>query len=226
MDIKYLFKLSRLLKLVVEMPTDRGLLVAQGEEILPGTDVFVQDENGDLVAPENGNYVATTPEGDLNIVIEAGKVLSMEHVGTEVPPTQTAEQMNQEGSDNGSDKGSDNGEGNKEENNEGSDNGEGNKEENNEGSQDGTGDDNGSKDGTDTSAKMEDQTQIDALKAEIEAKDARIAELEEKLAELQKKIDEVEPSAEEAEKFSQQKPSDDRMEKMQRAIEAVKMLKK
>lgn len=213
MDIKYLLKLSRLLKLVVEMPTDRGILVAQAEEMIPGTDVFIQDENGDLVPPENGNYVANTPEGELHIVVEAGKILSMDHTSAEVPDS-VSEEMKQEGSGNG------------EENQEGSGNGEENKEENNEGSQDGTGDDNGSEDGTGTSTQMEDNAEMDALKGENEALKAKVAELEEKLAELQKKIDEVDPSAEEAEKFSQQKPADKRMEKIQKAIEAVKLLNK
>ena len=212
MDVKYLLKLSRLLKLVVEMPTDRGILVAQAESIQPGTDVYIQDENGDLVVPENGNYVAQTSEGEVAIVIEAGKIVSMEHTDNNPDMTNAEENLeNNEGSDNGSDNGSETGSGNGEENNEGSDNGS----------------DNGnSEDGTDTTAKMEDEAQIDALKAEIEAKDARIAELEAELAELKAKIDEVEPSAEEAEKFQNQKPSEKRMEKIQKAIDAVKLLKK
>lgn len=212
MDVKYLLKLSRLLKLVVEMPTDRGILVAQAESFQPGTDVYIQDENGDLIVPENGNYVATTSEGEIAIVIEAGKIVSMEHTNNNPDATKTEENLeNQEGSDNGSDNGSDTGSDNGEENNEGSDNGS----------------DNGnSQDGTDTTAKMETDAEIDALKAEIEAKDARIAELEAELAELKAKIDEVDPSAEEAEKFQNQKPSDKRMEKIQKAIDAVKLLKK
>lgn len=216
MDVKYLLKLSRLLKLVVEMPTDRGILVAQAESFQPGTDVYIQDENGDLIVPENGNYVATTSEGEIAIVIEAGKIVSMEHTNNNPDATKTEENLeNQEGSDNGSDTGSDNG----------SDNGEEQEKTNNEGSDNGS--DNGnSEDGTDTTAKMEDEAEIDALKAEIEAKDARIAELEAELAELKAKIDEVDPSAEEAEKFQNQKPSDKRMEKIQKAIDAVKLLKK
>lgn len=208
MDVKYLLKLSRLLKLVVEMPTDRGILVAQAESFQPGTDVYIQDENGDLIVPENGNYVAMTSEGEIAIVIEAGKIVSMEHTNNNPDMTNTEENLdNQEGSDNGSDTDSGNGE----ENNEGSDNGS----------------DNGnSQDGTDTTAKMETDAEIDALKAEIEAKDARIAELEAEVAELKAKIDAVEPSAEEAEKFQNQKPSDKRMEKIQKAIDAVKLLKK
>ena len=193
----YRLQLAKLLKLYKEVATEEATLIAEADEIEVGTEVFVEGEEGMTPAPD-GEYTDTV--NNRIIVVTGGTITEIREKEQET----NTEEGNQEGNQEGAQE-------ENMENNEGSDNGS----------------DNGnSQDGTDTTAKMEDEAQIDALKAEIEAKDARIAELEAELAELKAKIDEVEPSAEEAEKFQNQKPSEKRMEKIQKAIDAVKLLKK
>lgn len=199
---KYRLALAKMLKLYKEISTEQGNLVAEAEEIVVGTEVFVDGEEG-MTPAQDGEYVDTV--NNLIYVVAGGTV------------TEIKEKENTL-------------EGNLEDNQEsGSDNGEGNQEENNDSSQDGTGDDNDSKDGTSDTGKMEDNAEIDTLKVENEALKAKIAELEATVSDLEDQIaaykekeEETAPSAEDAEKFSKQGTGDRALDKKMKAVQAIK----
>lgn len=199
---KYRLALAKMLKLYKEISTEQGNLVAEAEEIVVGTEVFVDGEEG-MTPAQDGEYVDT-----VNNVIYVV-------VGSTV--TEIKEKENTL-------------EGNLEDNQEsGSDNGEGNQEENNDSSQDGTGDDNDSKDGTSDTGKMEDNAEIDTLKGENEPLKAKIAELEATVSDLEDQIaaykakeEETAPSAEDAERFSKQGTGDRALDKKMKAVQAIK----
>lgn len=199
---KYRLALAKMLKLYKEISTEQGNLVAEAEEIVVGTEVFVDGEEG-MTPAQDGEYVDTV--NNLIYVVAGGTV------------TEIKEKENTL-------------EGNLEDNQEsGSDNGEGNQEENNDSSQDGTGDDNDSKDGTSDTGKMEDNAEIDTLKGENEALKAKIAELEATVSDLEDQIaaykakeEETAPSAEDAERFSKQGTGDRALDKKMKAVQAIK----
>lgn len=199
---KYRLALAKMLKLYKEISTEQGNLVAEAEEIVVGTEVFVDGEEG-MVPAQDGEYIDTV--NNLIYVVTGGTV------------TEIKEKENTL-------------EGNLKDNQEkGSDNGEGNQEENNEGSQDGTGDDNGSQNGTGDTGKMEDNAEMDALKGENEALKAKVAELEATVSDLEDQIaaykakeEETAPSAEDAEKFSKQGTGDKALDKKMKAAQAIK----
>lgn len=67
-----LLKLARLLKCIKEKQTDKGLLIVE-DEFEPNEEVFVTDENGDLVPAMDGLYEAE----DVFITIEGGIIKEM-----------------------------------------------------------------------------------------------------------------------------------------------------
>lgn len=71
---KKIFKLARLLKLLSEASTDKGLLVSEGN-IEIGSEVFVYDENGEAIPAVDGEYVVDG--GELTIVVVDGIVSEM-----------------------------------------------------------------------------------------------------------------------------------------------------
>lgn len=64
-----LLKLARLLKCIKEKQTDKGLLIVE-DEFEPNVEVFVTDENGDLIPAMDGLYEAE----DVLITIEGGVI--------------------------------------------------------------------------------------------------------------------------------------------------------
>lgn len=173
---KLRMKLARLLKLYKQVNTNLGVLEAETEEIIPGTEVFITNqETGELEPAQDGIYKDETNQ--VEYVVEAGII-------KEINKIETTELNNQEeGSDNGEDK------------NNGSDNGSGN------GSDNGAGDTGKMEDETKTDeneAKIAElMAEIETKNAEIETKDAKIAELEQQLNEYKEKEGKV--SAEPAE---------------------------
>lgn len=71
---KNLFKLARMLKLLSEVSTDKGMLVSEGE-IEVGTEVFVYNEEGEAVPAADGEYIVDG--GELTIVVVDGIVSEM-----------------------------------------------------------------------------------------------------------------------------------------------------
>jgi len=188
-----------MLKLYKEISTEKGNLVAEAEEIVVGTEVFVDGEEG-MTPAQDGEYVDTV--NNLVYVVAGGTVTEIKEKEQENPLEGNLEDNQEKGSDNG--------------------------EENNEGSQDGTGDDNGSQDGTGDTGKMEDNSEMDALKGENEALKAKIAELEATVSDLEDQIaaykakeEETDPSADDAEKFSKQGTGDRALDKKMKAAKAI-----
>lgn len=54
---KRLLKLAKMVLSLAEVETDKAKLIIEGEAEV-GKEVFIEDENGELVAPEDGEYVA------------------------------------------------------------------------------------------------------------------------------------------------------------------------
>ena len=63
-------KLRSLLLKCGSVNTDRGELLFEGDAIEVGTEVFIQDENGEIVPAADGEYV----DGDKTYVVAEGKV--------------------------------------------------------------------------------------------------------------------------------------------------------
>ena len=70
MSIVNRIKLARAIMKFASVVTDKGELIYEGDVLVEGTDVFVEDENGEIVAAADGEYVAE----DRKIVVKDGKV--------------------------------------------------------------------------------------------------------------------------------------------------------
>lgn len=77
MDLKKLFKLSKMLLKLSEVETDKGILVSD-EELAEGIAAFI-DKEGELVPAEDGEYVA----GEKVIVIKDGIVAEIKEKAAE-----------------------------------------------------------------------------------------------------------------------------------------------
>lgn len=197
---KYRLALAKMLKLYKEISTEQGNLVAEAEEIVVGTEVFVDGEEG-MTPAQDGEYIDTV--NNIIYVVAGGTVTEIKEKEKENTLEGNLEDNQEKGSDNG--------------------------EENNEGSQDGTGNDNGSQDGAGDTGKVEDNAEMDALKGENEALKAKVAELEATVSDLEDQIaaykakeEETAPSAEDAEKFSKQGTGDRALDKKMKAAQAIK----
>ncbi len=85
MDKQKLFKLAHLLLKFAEVPTDKGILVSEGD-LEVGVDVQLVNADGEVVAAEDGDYLT---ESD-TIKVEGGKVV-------EITPIETpAEELEEE----------------------------------------------------------------------------------------------------------------------------------
>lgn len=80
MNKNKLLKLAKLVVRFAEVETDNGTLTYDGE-LAEGTEVYIQDENGEFVAPEDGEYKTETQV----ITIEGGKVTKIEEIEVEEP---------------------------------------------------------------------------------------------------------------------------------------------
>lgn len=197
---KYRLALAKMLKLYKEISTEQGNLVAEAEEIVVGTEVFVDGEEG-MIPAQDGEYIDTV--NNLIYVVVGGTVTEIKEKEKENTLEGNLEDNQEKGSDNG--------------------------EENNTGTQDGTGDDNGSQNGAGDTGKVEDNAEMDALKGENEALKAKVAELEATVSDLEDQIaaykakeEETAPSAEDAEKFSKQGTGDRALDKKMKAAQAIK----
>ena len=78
MDKNKLLKLAKLVMKFAEIETDKGTLTYDSE-LVEGTEVYIQDENGEFVAPEDGEYKTETQV----ITVEGGKVTKIEEIEVE-----------------------------------------------------------------------------------------------------------------------------------------------
>lgn len=70
MSIVNRIKLARAIMKFASVVTDKGELIYEGDVLVEGTDVFVEDENGEIVAAADGEYIAE----DRKIVVKDGEV--------------------------------------------------------------------------------------------------------------------------------------------------------
>lgn len=70
MSIINRIKLARAIMKFASVVTDKGELIYEGDVLVEGTDVFVEDENGEIVAAADGEYVTE----DRRIVVKDGEV--------------------------------------------------------------------------------------------------------------------------------------------------------
>lgn len=70
MSIVNRIKLARAIMKFASVVTDKGELIYEGDVLVEGTNVFVEDENGEIVAAADGEYIAE----DRKIVVKDGEV--------------------------------------------------------------------------------------------------------------------------------------------------------
>lgn len=182
----YRLKLARLLKLYQEVSTDRGLLIAENDDVLTaGVEVFVENENGEIVPAADGVYVDTVNK--LQYVVEGGTI--KEVVEYKDPEENTIED-NPDGTNNNTES-NETGSTSEVENNSGN----GEEETKPEGETQEAGSDNGTEETG--SENGQEETGSDNGQEEKDPKDEQIAALTEEntnlkqqIAELQKIIDE------------------------------------
>ncbi len=90
MDKQKLFKLAHLLLKFAEVPTDKGILVSEGD-LEVGVDVQLVNADGEVVAAEDGDYLT---ESD-TIKVEGGKVVEITPIETPAEED-TAEELEEE----------------------------------------------------------------------------------------------------------------------------------
>lgn len=185
----YRLKLARLLKLYQEVSTDRGLLIAENDDVLTaGVEVFVENENGEIVPAADGVYVDTVNK--VQYAVEGGTI--KEVVEYKDPEENTIED-NPDGTNNNNEP-DETGSTSEVENNSGN----GEEETKPEGETQETGSDNGTEEtGSETGSDNGQETGSDNGQEEKDPKDEQIAALTEEntnlkqqIAELQKIIDE------------------------------------
>ena len=91
MDKNKLLKLAKLVVRFAEIVTDKGTLTYDSE-LVEGVEVYIQDENGEFVAPEDGEYKTETQV----ITIEGGKVTKIEEIDIEEPKEEPVEEPKEE----------------------------------------------------------------------------------------------------------------------------------
>lgn len=88
-----LLKLARMVMNLAEIETDKAKFIIEGEAEV-GKEVFVEDENGELVVPEDGEYIAS----ENILVIADGKIAEIREKEAEETPAeeQPEEQVEEE----------------------------------------------------------------------------------------------------------------------------------
>lgn len=86
-----LYKLAKLVLNLAEIETDKAKLVIDGEAEV-GKEVFVEDENGELIAPEDGEYVAESRV----LIIADGKIAEINEKEAEQEPEEAPEEQPEE----------------------------------------------------------------------------------------------------------------------------------
>ena len=87
MSIVNRIKLARAIMKFASVVTDKGELIYEGDVLVEGTNVFVEDENGEIVAAADGEYIAE----DRKIVVKDGEV----ELIVEKEPTQQTENLDE-----------------------------------------------------------------------------------------------------------------------------------
>ena len=87
MSIINRIKLARAIMKFASVITDKGELIYEGDVLVEGTNVFVEDENGEIVAAADGEYIAE----DRRIVVKDGEV----ELIVEKEPTQQTENLDE-----------------------------------------------------------------------------------------------------------------------------------
>ena len=87
MSIINRIKLARAIMKFASVVTDKGELIYEGDVLVEGTNVFVEDENGEIVAAADGEYIAE----DRRIVVKDGEV----ELIVEKEPTQQTENLDE-----------------------------------------------------------------------------------------------------------------------------------
>lgn len=175
----YRLKLARLLKLYQEVSTDRGLLIAENDDVLTaGVEVFVENENGEIVPAADGVYVDTVNK--VQYAVEGGTI--KEVVEYKDPEENTIEDANPDNGTNDNTQSNETGATNEVENNSGN----GEEETKPEGETQEAGSDNGAEEtGSDNG-----QEEKDPKDEQIAALTEENTNLKQQIAELQKIIDE------------------------------------
>ena len=86
-----LLKLAKMLLKFTEIKTDKGVLTVN-EDLAPGIEVFIEDENGEYVAAPDGEYVNETSK----IEVKDGKVESIEVIEPEDKEPEVEENLEEE----------------------------------------------------------------------------------------------------------------------------------
>lgn len=175
----YRLKLARLLKLYQEVSTDRGLLIAENDDVLTaGVEVFVENENGEIVPAADGVYVDTVNK--VQYAVEGGTI--KEVVEYKDPEENTIEDANPDNGTNDNTQSNETGATTEVENNSGN----GEEETKPEGETQEAGSDNGNEEtGSDNG-----QEEKDPKDEQIAALTEENTNLKQQIAELQKIIDE------------------------------------
>ncbi len=175
----YRLKLARLLKLYQEVSTDRGLLIAENDDVLTaGVEVFVENENGEIVPAADGVYVDTVNK--VQYAVEGGTI--KEVVEYKDPEENTIEDANSDNGTNDNTQSNETGATTEVENNSGN----GEEETKSEGETQETGSDNG----TEETGSDNGQEEKDPKDEQIAALTEENTNLKQQIAELQKIIDE------------------------------------
>ena len=175
----YRLKLARLLKLYQEVSTDRGLLIAENDDVLTaGVEVFVENENGEIVPAADGVYVDTVNK--VQYAVEGGTI--KEVVEYKDPEENTIEDANSDNGTNDNTESNETGATTEVENNSGN----GEEETKSEGETQETGSDNG----TEETGSDNGQEEKDPKDEQIAALTEENTNLKQQIAELQKIIDE------------------------------------
>lgn len=175
----YRLKLARLLKLYQEVSTDRGLLIAENDDVLTaGVEVFVENENGEIVPAADGVYVDTVNK--VQYAVEGGTI--KEVVEYKDPEENTIEDANPDNGTNDNTQSNETGATTEVENNSGN----GEEETKPEGETQETGSDNG----TEETGSDNGQEEKDPKDEQIAALTEENTNLKQQIAELQKIIDE------------------------------------
>lgn len=175
----YRLKLARLLKLYQEVSTDRGLLIAENDDVLTaGVEVFVENENGEIVPAADGVYVDTVNK--VQYAVEGGTI--KEVVEYKDPEENTIEDANPDNGTNDNTQSNETGATNEVENNSGN----GEEETKPEGETQEAGSDNG----TEETGSDNGQEEKDPKDEQIAALTEENTNLKQQIAELQKIIDE------------------------------------
>ena len=86
MKKNYLLRLAKALMKFAEVETDNGKLIYEGE-LAEGVEIFVEDENGEMIAAPNGEYKTE----DKVITVEDGRVAKIEDIVVEDPQPEPVE---------------------------------------------------------------------------------------------------------------------------------------